>query len=81
MKTSLSSSRYEAETMSALKLTRDIIQSKWNQRSNTCATAIIKSALSTKSFVIYKLIVNTCIKFSENTFNRFKVMEVIPIYV
>ena len=28
---------------------------------------------------IYKLKANTCINFSESTFNRFKVMEAIPI--
>ena len=34
--------------MSALNLTRDIIQLKWNHGSSTCTMVIIKSGLSTK---------------------------------
>ena len=33
------------------------------------------------TYDFYKLKDNTCTNFSESTFNRFKVMEVIPIYV
>ena len=33
------------------------------------------------TYAIYKLINNTCTNFSESTFNRFKVMDAVPIYV
>ena len=33
------------------------------------------------TYAIYKLIDNTCTNVSEITFNRFKVIEAIPIYV